>query len=301
MPSGMRCRVIHLTTYEYDGPVEHAYNEAHLRPRSENGQQCLSHHLEVTPEPVACSETVDPFGNRVAIFSVRGGFRELSVKATSEVVTATARPAPSGPPWESVRMMLDVDRTPSGRDARRYRAPSRLVLADEAFAHYARISFRPSRPLIEATSELASRIHHEFVYEPGATSVSTPLKEFYESRRGVCQDFAHLMIACARSMGLAARYVSGYIQTEPPGGHGPLVGSVASHAWASVYLPEWGWVDLDPTNDQMVGSSYVTTAWGRDYWDVSPLRGSVEGGGDSHQLHVSVRVEPIAEAGALQA
>jgi transglutaminase-like putative cysteine protease/uncharacterized alpha-E superfamily protein len=301
---GMTCRVTHLTTYEYDGPVEHAYNEAHLRPRTENGQRCLSHELEVTPEPVACSETVDPFGNRVTIFSVRGGFTVLSVKATSEVVTATPLPAPSGPPWESVCMMLDVDRKAAGREARRYRAPSRLVPADDVFAEYAKAAFQPSRPVLESASDLTSRIYREFAYEPGATSVTTPLLEVFEHRRGVCQDFAHLMIACVRSIGLAARYVSGYIETPPPSERDALVGSNASHAWAAVYLPGWGWVDFDPTNNQTATSSYVTTAWGRDYWDVSPLRGSVEGGGGSHRLHVSVEVERIneeAEGRALQA
>jgi transglutaminase-like putative cysteine protease len=158
--------------------------------------------------------------------------------------------------------------------------------------------------VLESASDLTSRIYREFAYEPGATSVTTPLLEVFEHRRGVCQDFAHLMIACVRSIGLAARYVSGYIETPPPSERDALVGSNASHAWAAVYLPGWGWVDFDPTNNQTATSSYVTTAWGRDYWDVSPLRGSVEGGGGSHRLHVSVEVERIneeAEGRALQA
>jgi transglutaminase-like putative cysteine protease len=193
--------------------------------------------------------------------------------------------------------MLDIDRQSAGRDARRYRAASRLVPAEETFTAYAMQSFRPSRPMVDATFDLASRIHHDFVYEPGVTTIATPLLEVYENRRGVCQDFAHFMIACIRSLGLAARYVSGYIQTPMPPGTDDLVGGEASHAWASVYLPGWGWIDVDPTNDQMVGSAHVTTAWGRDYWDVSPLRGSVEGGGQAHRLNVSVRVEalPIEE------
>lgn len=291
---GMRCRVRHLTTYVYDAPVLHAYNEAHLRPRDDGGQRCLSHHLEVVPAPAARTETVDPFGNRVTVFSVEGGFTHLSVEATSDVVTSTPPAPPSGPPWESVRVMLDIDRQPAARDARRHRAPSRLVPTGEPFRAYATESFLPAQPMVDAVLDLASRIYRDFVYEPGVTTITTPLLEVYENRRGVCQDFAHFMIACVRSLGLAARYVSGYIPTvRPPEDDALVGGGDASHAWASVYLPGWGWIDVDPTNDQLVGSTHVTTAWGRDYWDVSPLRGSVEGGGRSHRLEVSVQVETV--------
>ncbi len=296
-PVGMRCRIVHLTTYDYDQPVVHAYNEAHLHPRDDNGQRCLSHQLEVTPAPVACTEIVDPFGNRVAVFSVQGGFDRLSVEATSEVTTSAPAPPPTGPPWESVRVMLDIDRQPAGRDARRYRAPSRLVPAGEPFRQYAAKSFLPSRPMVDATLDLVSRIHRDFVYEPGVTTITTPLLEVLENGRGVCQDFAQFMIACLRSLGLAARYVSGYIPTAPSPQGAALEGADASHAWVSVYLPGWGWIDVDPTNDQMVKSSHVTTAWGRDYWDVSPLRGSVEGGGQTHQLNVLVSVETLPMEG----
>ncbi len=148
-PVGMRCRIVHLTTYDYDQPVVHAYNEAHLHPRDDNGQRCLRHQLEVIPAPAASTETIDPFGNRVTIFSVQGGFDRLSVEATSEVVTSVPAPPPTGPPWESVRMMLDIDRQPAGRDARRYRAPSRLVPTADPFREYATESFQPSRPMVE--------------------------------------------------------------------------------------------------------------------------------------------------------
>ena len=158
-------------------------------------------------------------------------------------------------------MMLDIDRQAAGHDARRFRAPSRLVPTQESFREYAVESFRPSRPIAEASLELASRIHRDFAYEPGVTTITTPLMEVYENRRGVCQDFAHFMVACIRSLGLAARYVSGYIQTVSEHGVDDLVGGDASDAWASLYLPGWGWIDIDPTNDQLVGSSHVTTAW----------------------------------------
>jgi transglutaminase-like putative cysteine protease len=291
-------RVTHTTTYGYAAPVDQSYNEAHLRPRATDHQVCTSHSLEVDPKPSSWFESVDPFGNSVATFVVRGGFEHMAVTATSEVVVASTPASPAGPPWESVRALLEIDRQPTARDARRCRAPSRLVPTSSPLAEYAEGSFLSGRPLVDAVMDLNSRIFTDFVYEPGFTSITTPLHDVLEQRRGVCQDFAHLMIGCIRSLGLAARYVSGYIETSPPQGEERLVGADASHAWASVYLPGWGWVDVDPTNGQVVAESYITTAWGRDYWDVSPLRGSVEGGGESHQLDVAVDVSRVIAATA---
>ena len=291
-------RVTHVTTYDYEAPVDQSYNEAHLRPRDTEFQRCTSYDLEVDPPPRTWFESVDTFGNTVATFVVQGGFTHMSVTATSDVIVTPTGPAPAGPPWESVRTLLEIDRQPAARDARRCRAPSRLVPTASPLAEYAQVSFEPGRPLVESVIDLSGRIHGDFVYEPGFTSISTPLLEVFEQRRGVCQDFAHLMIGCIRSLGLAARYVSGYIETVPPPGQERLVGADASHAWASVYLPGWGWVDVDPTNDQFVAESYVTTAWGRDYWDVSPLRGSVEGGGGSHRLDVAVDVARLSDSTA---
>ncbi len=285
--------VSHRTTYEYGGPVEQSYNEAHLRPRATGHQRCQWHTLEIDPEPISRSEYVDAFGNAVTVFVVAGGFRRLSVTATSEVSVHRTPLPPASLPWESAQWLLDIDRQAASRDARRYRAPSRLVPASPDLAEYALASFGAGRPLIEAVVDLAGRIHRDFVYEPGFTSVTTPVLDVLAYRRGVCQDFAHLAVGCVRSMGLAARYVSGYIETIPPEGQQRLLGADASHAWFSVYLPGWGWIDVDPTNDQVVSDSYVTTAWGRDYWDVSPLRGSVEGGGMSHTLDVAVDVTPL--------
>jgi len=291
-------RVTHTTTYEYAALVEQSYNEAHLRPRQTDHQVCIEHTLHIDPAPSTRFESVDPFGNNVATFVVQGGFDRMSVTATSEVQVSSPSPPPVGPPWESVRTLLEIDRQTSAREARRCRAPSRLVPTSNALADYARESFAPGRPLVESVMDLTARIYREFQYEPGFTSISTPLLEVFEQRRGVCQDFAHLMIGCIRSLGLAARYVSGYIETFPPPGRERLVGADASHAWASVYLPGWGWVDVDPTNDQVVAESYITTAWGRDYWDVSPLRGSVEGGGGSHHLDVAVDVTRVVRTTA---
>lgn len=195
-------------------------------------------------------------------------------------------------PWQSVVTVLERDRRPFARQARRYRTESRLVPSSELIAAYAEPSFAPNRSLVAAVTELCSRIHHDFSYEPGFTSVSTPMLKAFEARKGVCQDFAHVAIACLRSVGLAARYVSGYLETTPPPGKEKVAGADASHAWVSTYVPGWGWLDFDPTNDQPVSDRYVTVAWGLDYWDVSPLRGIVEGGGASHELFVTVDVEP---------
>jgi transglutaminase-like putative cysteine protease len=254
--------------------------------------------MDVEPETTSRSEYVDAFGNAVAIFVVAGGFDRLSVTATSVVTVTAVPPPPPSPPWESAQWLLDIDRQAGAREARQYRAPSRLVPASPLLYEYAEPSFAAGNPVVDAVVDLSARIHRDFVYEPGFTSVTTPLLDVLEHRRGVCQDFAHLAIGCLRSMGLAARYVSGYIETVPPEGQQKLLGADASHAWFSVYVPGWGWIDVDPTNDQLVSDSYVTTAWGRDYWDVSPLRGSVEGGGLSHTLDVAVDVTRLTSVAA---
>ncbi|HXW35113.1 MAG TPA: alpha-E domain-containing protein [Acidimicrobiales bacterium] len=288
-------RVRHTTTYEYEAPVEQSYNEAHLRPRDTEFQRCLHHALEVVPSVSAWSEHVDLYGNVVASFVVGGGFRVMRVTATSdvEVSTPATRKMTSGPPWETARMLVDADRLPQSRDARPFRMPSRLIPTSSKLAEYTAVSFIPGRPIVSATLDLCGRIHRDFAYDPGFTSVTTPLMEVFEHRRGVCQDFAHLAVGCLRSTGLAARYVSGYLETLPPPEAERRLGADASHAWASVFLPGWGWFDIDPTNNQVADDTYVTVAWGRDYQDVSPLRGSVEGGGSSHTLDVEVNVSRL--------
>lgn len=282
--------VVHTTTYRYQEPAEHSYNEAHLRPRSTPRQQCLRHSLEVDPVPDSASEFRDVFGNTVSTFTVSGPFDVLVVTARSQVSLTPSPPPRDLPPWESVRSMLERDRRPQASEARRYRAPSRLVPVAAELAEYAERSFGPNRPVLDAVVDLCGRVHAEFAYEPGFTSVTTPVLEVFRERRGVCQDFAQVFVGCLRSIGLAARYVSGYIESVPPGGASALTDAQASHAWASVFLPGWGWLDVDPTNDVLVSARHVTVAWGRDYWDVSPLRGSVEGGGASHTLEVAVEV-----------
>jgi transglutaminase-like putative cysteine protease/uncharacterized alpha-E superfamily protein len=287
-----RFRVVHCSMYEYDEVAEESHNEVHLRPRNTVHQRVLTNSIEITPPPETRSDVVDQLGNHVTTFVVRGQFQELSVTSTSEVERFAAEEPPTGPPWESVCLTLDRDRRLGTRSALVFRSPSRLVPTSPALADYAMQSFGHHRPVVEAVRELCSRIHADFTYEPGFTSVTTPLLEVFEARRGVCQDFAHLAVGCLRSVGLAARYVSGYIETVRPA-EDQLTGADASHAWASTYLPGWGWLDLDPTNDLILCQEHVTTAWGRDYQDVSPLRGSVAGGGRSHALNVAVEVTRI--------
>jgi transglutaminase-like putative cysteine protease len=283
---------MHRTTYHYDDAAEESHNEVHMRPRNTVRQQVLSNTIDIQPAPETRSDTIDQLGNHVTTFMVRGRFEELSVTSKSEVELFATSDPPTGPPWESVCLTLDRDRRLDTRGARVFRSPSRLVPTAAVLAMYAAESFDRHRPVVEAVRELNSRIHRDFVYEPGFTSVTTPLLEVFEARRGVCQDFAHLAVGCLRSVGLAARYVSGYIETIRPAGD-ELTGADASHAWASTYLPGWGWLDLDPTNNLLVCNEHVTTAWGRDYEDVSPLRGSVAGGGRSHELQVAVEVTRI--------
>lgn len=287
-------RVVHRTTYRYDQPVEESHNETHLAPRTTWRQRVLSSQLDISPRPTSRSETADGFGNLMTSFAIGDRFDELTVTATSHVQLLAAPELPAAPPWESVCVTLDRDRRLDSRAARAFRSASRLVPAVEPLAAYAALSFEPRRPIVEAVRELCHRISQDFAYEPGFTSVTTPVLDVFEARRGVCQDFAHVAVGCLRSLGLAGRYVSGYIETFRPAG-GQLTGADASHAWASTYLPGWGWLDFDPTNDITICEQHITTAWGRDYLDVSPLRGSVVGGGARHTLEVSVEVHDLGQ------
>jgi len=291
-----RYRVVHRTTYRYDAPAEETHNETHLRPRNTVRQRVLSNSIDIAPRPEIVSELVDPFGNHVTTFLVRGHFDELTITATSEVELFATPLPPTGPPWESVCSILDRDHRLDTRAARTFCSPSQLVPITPELAAYAGASFERHRPVVEAVRELCGRINRDFTYEPGFTSVTTPLLEVFDARRGVCQDFAHLAVGCLRSVGLAARYVSGYIETFRSDDD-QLTGADASHAWASTYLPGWGWLDLDPTNDLLGCDLHVTTAWGRDYHDVAPVRGSVVGGGRSHALDVAVEVTQVGLPG----
>jgi transglutaminase-like putative cysteine protease len=292
----MKYRVVHKTEYFYSGTITQCHNLAHLRPRSLPGQQCLTHRLEIDPAPVDYAEYDDFFGNPVSYFSVQQPHRLLKVVAVSELSLdeeAEQLPLYNDLAWDEVRARLANPREAELRENRHYVLDSPLAGASPALASYAEPSFPGGRPLLEAVQDLMQRVHREFTYDPGFTTITTPLSVVLASRRGVCQDFAHLAIACLRSLGLAARYVSGYLETLPLPGQEKLPGADDSHAWFSVFLPEAGWMDFDPTNNQIPQYQHITTAWGRDFGDVTPLKGVIYGGDPGHRLQVSVDVERL--------
>ena len=281
----------HTTRYCYSAAVSICHNEAHLRPRQTSVQECLAHALTVEPAPATAFERSDYFGNPVTYFAVQNPHSMLTVTATCTV--ALQPPAPvdflASCPWDQLPDRLRSDATAPTIDAREFTLESPLVQPSEELAAFARPSFEPGRPLLAAVHDLSQRIHHEFAYDPTFTTVATPLLDVLAQRRGVCQDFAHLAIGCVRSMGLPARYVSGYMESVPIPGQPRRPGADASHAWFAVFDPSAGWVDFDPTNDRVVGEQHATLAWGRDYSDVTPLKGVAFGGG-THTLEVMVDV-----------
>jgi len=288
-------RVVHRTEYRYGSEVSSSYGELYLLPRDVPGQECQSSKVLIDPEPHDYRERTDYYGNRVAYFTVLEPHTRLSI--TAESIVAVTRPATVplavDQAWENVRERLQVNPTVEAVGTSDFLFDSPKVIVSPAIAAYAAQSFPAGRPLGEALTELTSRIHGDFAYEPGATSVRTTLSELLERRKGVCQDFAHLAVGCLRSAGLAARYVSGYLETIPPPGDARLVGSDVSHAWASVFVPDAGWVDFDPTNDRFVSDRYVTNAYGRDYGDVSPVKGIIYTESKKNELNVSVDVVPL--------
>jgi transglutaminase-like putative cysteine protease len=286
-----RYRVVHRTEYKYSAEVTRSYGHANLMPRDTDGQRRLSSELTSEPTAAELHEHTDFFGNTSAYFAVYEPHTELTVIATSEVDISRTTVAPAdldNLDWTSAR-----ERLASDIEARSFLIGSPLVRLTEAVADYAAAVFRPGTGLGSAISALTSKIYHDFEYLPGATSVRTTLGEILKSRQGVCQDFAHLAVGCLRSVGLPARYVSGYLETQPPPGQPKLQGADASHAWAEVLVPGSGWIGLDPTNDQFVGPSYVITAWGRDYSDVPPLTGVIITDAKSSSMRVSVDVARI--------
>jgi transglutaminase-like putative cysteine protease len=285
-------RVVHRTEYLYDSEVSSSYGELYLLPRDVPGQVCSSSNVLIEPEPHDFRERSDFYGNRVAYFTVLEPHTRLAVTAESfvDVTRAASVPVPVDQPWEIVRERLRLDPTVDAVSIYDFQFDSPKVTVSPAVTAYAAGSFPTGRPLTEALTELTARIHADFEYAPGATSVRTTLSELLQRRKGVCQDFAHLAIGCLRSLGLPARYVSGYLETLPPPGRARLVGADVSHAWASVFVPDAGWVDFDPTNNRFVSDRYVTNAYGRDYGDVSPLKGIIFTESKKNELHVSVDV-----------
>jgi transglutaminase-like putative cysteine protease len=294
----MKYRVVHRTEYVYGITVSQCHNLAHLRPRNLPAQQCLGHRLQIDPLPLDLAEHEDFFGNHVSYFSITQPHQMLAVTATSEIQLDTGNgqlALDRDMPWDEVRAQLAQPLTESARENRQFVLDSPFAVAAPELAAYAAVSFPPGRPLLEAVGELMERVHQDFTYDTGFSTVSTPLAEVFSSRRGVCQDFAHLAIAGLRSLGLAARYVSGYLETLPPPGQPKQQGADESHAWFSVYLPDVGWHDFDPTNNQVPLDQHVTTAWGRDYSDVTPLKGVIFGGDPGHSPRVSVDMTRLPE------
>lgn len=294
----MTYRVVHRTEYHYDASVSSSYGEVHLHPREAPGQQCYSAAVSVEPFPEDYRERRDFFGNRVAHFHVRAPHSTLVVTATSVVDVrdrmATLRRL-GDRTWEVARDGLRVGLGAECLDARQFALDSPRVPSSDTARAFAGESFPPGRPIAEGLADLAHRIHGEFEFAPGSTSVSTSVDLVLEKRKGVCQDFAHLAIAGLRSLGLACRYVSGYLETLPPPGRPRLQGADVSHAWLSVFVPEVGWVDVDPTNDQFANDRYVTVAWGRDYGDVPPMKGVIFTEAKTRELEVTVDVVELAE------
>jgi transglutaminase-like putative cysteine protease len=290
----VKLRVVHRTAYAYSEAVSTSHHEAHLAPRDGEGRRTLVHDVAITPPPSLRRERFDYFGNRTLHFSLREPHRALEVVTTSVVDLMALPPPPlsDSPPWESVRDRVSSDRRRDLLDAYGFVFHSPLARSSPGLRDYAAPSFPAGRPLLEAVRDLTARIHADFTYDPGATDVSTPLGEVLRRRRGVCQDFAHLQLAGLRAMGLPARYVSGYLLTHPPPGRPRLVGADASHAWISAFVPDLGWVDFDPTNDLIPADEHVTVAYGRDFSDVTPLKGVILGGG-RHEVKVSVDVQAL--------
>ena len=295
----MRYRIVHKTEYFYGITVSQCHNLAHLRPRNLPAQQCLGHRLEIDPLPMDLAEHEDFFGNHVSYFSIQQPHQTLTVTATSEIQLDSGNNQlvlDKDIPWDEVRDKLAEPFTDITRENRQFVLDSPLATTSPELADYAAASFPPGRPLLEAVQDLMERVHHEFTYDPEFSTVTTPLAEVLTRRRGVCQDFAHLSVACLRSLGLAARYVSGYLETLPPPGQSKQPGADESHAWFSAYLPDAGWHDFDPTNNRVPLDQHITTAWGRDYADVTPVKGVIFGGNPDHRPQVSVDMERLPES-----
>jgi transglutaminase-like putative cysteine protease len=314
--------VRHETQYRYEGEVAHSHQQLHLTPRTTERQQCLSHEIEVLPEPSGRAEHVDAFGNVVTRLELERPHDRLQVTAQMRVQLAPlpALDLASGESWESVRAQLRYNaqsRSVQWLEAMRFRGESPYVRIKRVFSEFAKECLLPGASVLSVADAVMAKVNREFQYEQGVTEIATPLMEVFAKRCGVCQDFAHMMIASLRSAGLAARYVSGYLYTGAPpdapappdvpavadpdapsqpaaAARPPVLGADASHAWVSVFAPPHGWVGFDPTNNLLVNQEHVALAWGRDFGDVSPLRGVILGGG-SHKLEVTVAVERTAE------
>ncbi|MBF0261541.1 MAG: transglutaminase family protein [Magnetococcales bacterium] len=289
----MAYRIRHITRYQFTEPVSLSHNLAWLQPRPTARQTPLTFDIDITPSPGILAPRVDLHGNHAHYFEVTEPHRTLEIECVSQVEILQRLPVPldDSPSWEEARDLFARSWDPRLRMASAFTLDSPLARRTEDLARYGAPSFPPGQPLLMAVADLMRRIHKEFAYRPRATTIATPLAEILEKRHGVCQDFAHIAIGVLRSLGLATRYVSGYLETLPPPGRPRLVGADASHAWFAVLCPVQGWIDFDPTNNLIPSDRHVTLAWGRDYSDVPPLKGVVLGGGRNPVMEVSVDVQ----------
>jgi transglutaminase-like putative cysteine protease len=289
-----RYDVEHETLYDYAAPVSQSWQLARLKPRQLAWQKVLAYALQIDPPVDERHETRDAFGNHSLHFVLHRAHRTLRVRMTCsiQIEARAAVPTALGQAWESVRDQVLADPSHDDLNAARMCEPTRLIPLSERARAYAQPFFSPGRDWLHAMLAMMHAIHADFEFDPGATTVSTSVDEVLTQRSGVCQDFAHLMLSGLRSLGLPARYVSGYLLTDPPPGQPRLAGVDATHAWVAAYAPGLGWVEFDPTNDQLADQRYITLAWGCDFADVVPLRGVILGGGEQ-QMEVRVNVVPV--------
>lgn len=294
----MRYRVQHVTTYDYDDDVTGSYGQFHLRPRDLDWQRCVAHEVTVDPEPSDLFRHTDLYGNTKSYFHVVEPHTSLVVTATSvvEIDPPVYAAEALALPWEECRPLVPGTIASQDEDAWRavdYVFASTMVDIPPGIRDYAVQSFGPGRAVGEAVTELMHRVYADFTYKSGSTTVSTRVAELLEKRTGVCQDFTHFMVSGLRSLGLAGRYVSGYLATRPPPGKPRLVGADASHAWAGCWIPGNGWMYLDPTNNRLIDASHATVAWGRDYADVTPVKGVIFTEAKKSKMKVSVDMAPL--------
>lgn len=291
-------RIHHQTTYSYESSVGVCHNLVMLTPRQSMHVRNIKHRVIIKPHPIVLNRREDYYGNHVHAFSIEENHRQLVVTAAGHLQVSWEQnlQGAQSPTWEEIRQRIMDRSDPRWLEACQFQYASRRIKLSPDFAAYARKSFTEGRPVLEAAIELTERIFADFKYDSQATHVNTPTDEAFKLRRGVCQDFAHIQIACLRSIGLPAQYVSGYLRTHPPEGQPKLIGADQSHAWVAAYCgPQFGWIDLDPTNHRLCDHDHIPIARGRDYDDVVPIRGVFLGGG-KHQINVSVTVEEINES-----
>ena len=292
----MKFEVSHRTTYSYRRPVVQSHHLLHLQPRQLGCQTVIHHSLLIDPAPVGHSEIVDYFGNTAVLLRIEDEHSEFIVhsRSTIDIVVPPPVDAARSMPWEGVASLASSTETDRLDPAiQQFICASRHAPKSRDLMRFAQASFTPRRPVLEGAMDLTTRIFREFKFDPAATDISTPVARVLEQKRGVCQDFAHLAIGALRTLGLPARYVSGYLLTRPPTGQPKLAGTDASHAWLSVWAPESGWIDFDPTNGLIPNGEHITVAYGRDYEDISPISGVLLGGG-AQIMAVSVDVETIS-------